>query len=170
MAIAPGASLPVHKFQAIKGGKKFDMSTKEIFAGKTVALFAVPGAFTPTCHRKHLPDFVAHLDEFAASGVDTVACLSVNDSYVMAEWAKASGDGGRMLFLADGSGTFTKAIGLDTDLDKYGMGVRSARYAMLVEDGVVTVLNVEPKSGEATQSGAEALLQSLPASKAKKTG
>lgn len=170
MAISPGSPLPDAKFKAIKAGKTTDMSTKDIFAGKSVVLFAVPGAFTPTCHLKHLPGFVAHLDDFAARGIDTVACLSVNDSYVMAEWAKGSGDGGRMLFLADGSGTFTKAIGLDKNLDQYGMGLRSSRYAMLVENGIVKVLNVEPNAGEATASGAEALLKALPAGKANKKG
>jgi peroxiredoxin len=134
-------------------------TTAEIFAGKTVALFAVPGAFTPTCSAKHLPSYREHAADFKSKGVDVVACLSVNDAHVMKAWAKDQ-DAGDMLMLADGSADFVKALGLDADFSKYGMGVRSQRFSMLVKDGVVEKLNVE-EAGEYKISSAEYLLGQL---------
>ena len=161
MTIAVGDRLPDVTFHVMQDGKVTEMTTKQVFAGKKVALFAVPGAYTPTCHLKHLPGFIANVDAFKKKGVATVACTAVNDAFVLGQWAKDTGADGRILMLGDGSATFAKAIGLGLDLDKGGLGMRSQRYAMLVDDGVVKVLNVEPKAGEAVASGAEALLAAI---------
>lgn len=161
MSIAVGERLPEASFGVMKDGKSTTMSTADIFAGKRVALFAVPGAYTPTCHLKHMPGFVENAEAFESKGVE-IACVSVNDAYVMGQWGKDTGAEAKgILMLADGSGAFTRAIGMDIDLDQYGMGQRSRRYAMLVDDGVVKVLNIEEKAGEALTSGAENLLSSL---------
>ena len=129
-------------------------------AGKTVALFAVPGAFTPTCSAKHLPGFKQHAADLKAKGVDTIACLSVNDVFVMKAWAKDQGVEGEILMLADGNGDFTKAIGLEMDGTKFGMGLRSQRYSLIATDGEVTQLNVE-QGGEFKVSSADYLLEHL---------
>jgi peroxiredoxin (alkyl hydroperoxide reductase subunit C) len=123
------------------------MTTQEVFGGKRVVLFAVPGAFTPTCSAKHLPGYLQNLDGLKGKGVDEVACLAVNDPFVMGAWAKDQGVDGRILMLADGAAAFTKALGLELDLTARGLGVRSQRFAMVVEDGKVTSLNVEPPGG-----------------------
>ena len=132
----------------------------EVFKGKKVVLFAVPGAFTRTCSQRHLPSYVTHAAELKAKGIDTIACLAVNDPFVMGAWGKQGGADDKIVMLGDGSGDFTCAIGLELDRVKEGMGVRSQRYAMLVEDGVVKALNVE-KPGEYAVSSAEAMLQAL---------
>ncbi len=134
--------------------------TAEVFAGKTVALFAVPGAFTPTCSAKHLPSFKEKAGDLRAKGVDTIACTSVNDLFVMKAWAKDQGVESDIVMLADGSGEFAKAIGLDADFSKFGMGLRSKRYSMIVKDGVVDQLNVE-EPGEYKVSSAEHMLGQL---------
>lgn len=137
------------------------ISTDDIFAGKTVALFALPGAFTPTCSAAHLPGFKAHLADFADKGVDTVACLSVNDGFVMGAWADSQGVGkDEILMLGDGNGDFTRQLGLTMDGRGFGMGERSQRYAMIVKDGVIEQLNVE-QPGEFKVSTAEHLLTQL---------
>ena len=136
------------------------VTTDDIFAGKTVALFAVPGAFTPTCSAKHLPGFKDRAGELAAKGVDQIACVSVNDAFVMGAWGKDQGVGGEVKMLADGNGDFTKALGLELDGSKFGMGPRSQRYSMIVEDGVVKSLNVE-EGGEFRVSSADYLLEQL---------
>lgn len=137
------------------------VSTDELFKGKTVALFAVPGAFTPTCSAKHLPGFKEKKAELAGKGVDQIACVSVNDAFVMGAWAQDQGVGGDdIVMLADGNGEFTRAVGLEMDATKFGMGPRSQRYSMLVEDGVVKQLNVE-QGGEFRVSSADYLLQQL---------
>ena len=136
------------------------MRTAEIFGGKTVALFAVPGAFTPTCSVKHLPSFREKAAALKDKGVDTIACTAVNDHFVMGAWAKQENCVDDIMMLADGSGDFAKAIGLDADFSKYGMGLRSKRYSMLVKDGVVRELNVE-EAGEYKVSSAEHLLGQL---------
>ena len=136
------------------------VTTDDIFAGKTVALFAVPGAFTPTCSARHLPGYVDNGADFKAKGVDTIACLSVNDPFVMGAWAKATDGAEDILMLADGSGDFTRAVGLTLDARGFGMGERSQRYSMLVKDGVVTELNIE-QGGEFKVSAAEHLLAQL---------
>jgi len=135
-------------------------TTSEVFAGKTVALFALPGAFTPTCSAKHVPGFKAHAADLKAKGVEQIACLSVNDAFVMKAWAKDQGVNEEMIMLADGNGDFTKAVGLEMDGSKFGMGSRSQRYSLIAKDGVVTQLNVE-SGGEFKVSSAEYLLEHL---------
>jgi peroxiredoxin (alkyl hydroperoxide reductase subunit C) len=136
------------------------METDAIFKGRKVVLFAVPGAFTPTCSARHLPGFVEHAEAIKAKGVDTIACIAVNDAFVMGAWAKDQGIDGSILMLADGSGDFAKAVGLELDLVARGLGVRSQRYALIAEDGVVTFLGVE--EGAAFEaSKAETVLAAL---------
>lgn len=136
------------------------ITTDEIFKGKTVALFAVPGAFTPTCSAKHVPGFKTHAAEFRAKGVETIACVSVNDVFVMKAWGADQEVGDDILMLADGNGAFAAAIGLELDGKGFGMGVRSQRYSLLAKDGVVTELNVEA-GGEFRVSAAEYMLAQL---------
>lgn len=159
MMIKVGDKLPEAKFMVLGAGGPEARSTADVFAGKKVALFAVPGAFTPTCHAKHMPGFVERLDELKAKGIDTVACTAVNDVFVMDAWAKATGSDGKILMLTDDGAKFAKAIGLDIDLSGagIGLGVRSKRYAMLVADGVVKVLNVEETPPSHDKSSAETL-------------
>lgn len=135
------------------------VSTGELFSGKKVVLFALPGAYTPTCSAAHLPGFVVNADKLKAKGVGTIACLSVNDAFVMGAWGKVQ-NADDVLMLADGSGDFTQAVGLELDLTSRGMGVRSQRYAMIVDDGVVTELAVE-EGGAFEVSSAEAMLAKL---------
>jgi peroxiredoxin len=136
------------------------ISTDDLFKGKKVVLFALPGAFTPTCSAKHLPGFVNHAATIKEKGVDTVACLSVNDAFVMDAWGKQQNVEDKVLMLADGNGDFSKAVGLTMDGTAYGMGLRACRYAMVVEDGVVKALNVEAP-GAFEVSSAEAILKAL---------
>jgi peroxiredoxin len=136
-------------------------STDEVFKGKKVVLFAVPGAFTPTCHKNHLPGFLKNADAIKAKGVDVIAVTSVNDVFVMTEWQKVSGAEGKIDFLADGNADFAKALDLTMDGSAGGLGLRSQRYSMLVEDGVVRSLNIEDAPGKAEISGADALLKQL---------
>lgn len=154
--IKVGEKIPEATFMTPGPDGPQQKTTSEVFAGKTVALFAVPGAFTPTCSAKHLPSFKDHAGDLKAKGVNTIACLSVNDAFVMKAWAKDQ-DAGDMLMLADGSGDFVKAVGLDADFSKFGMGLRSQRFSMLVKDGVVASLNVE-EGGEYKVSSAEYML------------
>ena len=134
------------------------LSSSEIFDGKKVVLFAVPGAFTPTCSAAHLPGFVVKYDEIIAKGVDTVACISVNDVFVMSAWGKSS-NAENLLMLADGNGSYATALGLELDGTGFGMGVRSKRFAMIINDGVVELLNVDESGFEV--SSAEAVLEAL---------
>jgi peroxiredoxin len=161
MAIAPGSSLPHAKFKIMTETGPAEVSTDDLFKGKKAVLFAVPGAFTPTCSNQHLPGFLRHAADFKAKGVDVVACTSVNDVFVMDAWAKATGAKGAITFLADGNGDFAKAVGLDLDGAPIGFGVRSKRYAMLLDDGVVKALHVEDQPGVAIESSAEKLLADL---------
>ena len=160
MTISVGESLPDAKFRVMTPDGVVEKSTADIFVGKKVVLFAVPGAFTPTCHRNHLPGYVEQYAAIKAKGVDEIAVVSVNDVFVMDAWAKATGGDGKILFLADGSGTFTKALGLELDLVPNGLGIRSKRYAMIVEVGVVKLLNVEEEPG-VNVSGAAAIIEAL---------
>ncbi len=137
------------------------VSTDSLFAGKKVVVFGVPGAFTPTCSAKHVPGYLQRADDLAAKGVDAIACVSVNDAFVMGAWGKDQCVGDRIAMLADGSCELTKALGLDLDLSSRGMGVRSQRYAMVVEDGVVTHLEVEPSPAAVSVSGADSVLAKL---------
>ena len=161
MTISVGEMLPEATLTTMTSEGPSPMTVKDLTAGRKVVLFAVPGAFTPTCHKKHLPGFLTHADAIKAKGVDTIACVSVNDVFVMDAWGKQSGDDGKIMLLADGNGDFTKAIGLDVDASGFGMGTRSQRYSMIIDDGRVTSLHVEPKSGQADESGAEAILAEL---------
>ena len=143
MTIKVGDKLPEASFMTPGAKGPEPKTTADIFAGKTVALFAVPGAFTPTCSAKHLPGFLDKGSELKARGVDAIACVSVNDVFVMDAWAKSQDAGDKVIMLADGNGTFTKSLGLELDGSKFGMGPRSQRYSMVVKDGVVETLNVE---------------------------
>lgn len=160
MTIAPGQRLPDASFKVKTAEGSKDMTTADIFGGKTVVVVGVPGAFTPTCSMNHVPGFVENFDALARKGVDTVAVVAVNDQHVMEAWARATGGAGKLLFLADGNADFTRAVGLEFDLSAGGMGVRSRRYSMLVRDGVVESLNVEQKSG-VDVSGAAHMLDVL---------
>lgn len=160
MTIKVGDKLPEATFKVMKEGKPADLTTGELTAGKKVALFAVPGAFTPTCSARHLPGYKEKAAEFRAKGVDTIACVSVNDVFVMNAWGKDQQVGDDVVMLADGNGTFAKAVGLEMDGSGFGMGGRSKRYAMIVEDGVVKQLNVEGP-GEFKVSAADYLLEQL---------
>jgi len=161
MAIKVGDRLPEAKFRVMTAEGPGWKTTDEVFKGKKVVLFAVPGAFTPTCHRNHMPGFVKNADAIKAKGVDSIAVTAVNDGFVMDAWKKASGAEDKIEFLADGNGDFAKAIDMTLDASANGLGVRSKRYAMLVEDGVVKKLNVEEAPGKADVSGADALLKQL---------
>jgi peroxiredoxin len=160
MAIQVGDRLPQATFRVMSADGPAAKTTDDIFKGRKVVLVAVPGAFTPTCHRNHLPGYVQRAQEIKAKGVDSIAVTSVNDVFVMDAWAKASGGEG-LEFLADGNGDFAKAIGLAMDGTGFGLGTRSQRYAMVVEDGIVQSLNVEDAPSKADISGAENLLKGL---------
>jgi peroxiredoxin len=161
MSIAVGDSLPEATFRVLGSEGIEKLGTADLFAGKKVVLFAVPGAFTPTCHLKHLPGFIGNADAFKKKGVNTVACVAVNDPFVLDAWAKASGGAGKVLFLSDGNAEFTKKIGMDFDGSGIGLATRSKRYAMLVDDGVVKALSVEDSPGVADVSTAEKMLAKL---------
>lgn len=160
MTIATGETLPdVHLYRmGDKGPEK--ISSSELFAGRKTVLFAVPGAFTPTCSRAHLPGYVVKADELLAKGVDQIVCLSVNDAFVMDAWGKQQNVDDRILMIADPDGRFTTAVALEVDLSSRGLGLRSQRYAMVIDDGVVTHLNVE-EPGKFEVSDAETMLQVL---------
>ncbi len=161
MTIAIGSRLPQATFKEKTADGPVEITTDQLFAGKRVVLFAVPGAFTPTCSLNHLPGYLDNRDAILAKGVDDIAVVAVNDWHVMGAWAQSSGGLGKIHFLADWDGAFTKALGLDVDLSGGGLGVRSKRYSMLVEDGVVKSLSVEESPGQATVSAADAMLQQL---------
>ncbi|QUD87304.1 peroxiredoxin [Phenylobacterium montanum] len=160
MTIKVGDKLPAANFMTFTADGPAPLASDALFGGKTVALFAVPGAFTPTCSAKHLPGFKQHAAELKAKGVDTIACVSVNDVFVMKAWAKDQGITDEVVMLADGNGDFTRAIGLELDGSKFGMGSRSQRYSLVAKDGVVEQLNVEA-GGEFKVSSADYLLEHL---------
>lgn len=160
MAIKVGDTLPQATFNSPSADGPRPLTTDDVFKGKRVALFAVPGAFTPTCSAKHMPGFVQHAADLKAKGVDTIACVSVNDVFVMKAWGEDQNVGDDILLLADGSAVFTQAIGLEMDGSRFGMGIRSQRYSMIVNDGVVEQLNVE-QGGEFKVSSADYLLETL---------
>jgi peroxiredoxin len=160
MTIKIGDRLPQSDFLTMTADGTQKVSTDTVFAGRKVVLFAVPGAFTPTCSMNHLPGFVQKIDAIKAKGVDTIACVAVNDVHVMNAWSKHSGSDGRIMMLADGNGEFAHKLGLEFDLTSAGMGKRSRRYSMIVDDGVVKALNVEDKPG-VNVSGAETVLEQL---------
>lgn len=147
MTISVGDRIPTMNLTRMTGDGPAPVSTDEFFAGRKVVLFAVPGAFTPTCSAQHLPGYTANIDALRAKGVDAVACVATNDVFVMDAWGKDQDAGGKVEMLADGSGEFAKAMGLEFDLRAAGLGVRSQRYALVAEDGVVKTLNVEEGAG-----------------------
>jgi len=161
MTIKAGDPLPKATFTVMSMEGPKLRTTDEIFKDRKVVLFGVPGAFTPTCSAAHLPGFRDRAEEFKARGVDEIAVTSVNDVFVMDAWAKSADAGAKITFLADGNGDFANALGLSLDLTERGLGVRSQRYAMLVEDGVVRKVNIEPAPGKAEASSAEALLAQI---------
>jgi peroxiredoxin len=160
MTIKIGERMPAGTFKVMSEKGPADLSSAELFGGKKVLLFAVPGAFTPTCDARHLPGFVEHFDALRAKGVDTIACLSVNDVFVMNAWGKAGDALGKIVMLADGNGEYTRALGLELDARGFGMGQRAQRFAVLVEDGVVRQLHVEAP-GQFKVSAADYLLGQL---------
>ncbi|MEO1078483.1 MAG: peroxiredoxin [Pseudomonadota bacterium] len=159
MTISVGDSIPATTLQTMGENGPEPISTDEIFQGKKVVMFAVPGAFTPGCSMTHLPGFVVNADKIKGAGVDTIACLSVNDAFVMDAWGKAQ-NAEEILMLADGNGDFATALGLELDATVFGMGLRSQRFAMIVDDGVVSLLNVESGPG-VDVSSAETVLAAL---------
>jgi peroxiredoxin len=161
MAIKVGDRLPEAKFRVMGPEGPAVKSTDDIFKGKKVVLFAVPGAFTPTCNNNHLPGFLQNADAFKQKGIDTIAVTGVNDVFVMDAWKKATGATGKIEFLSDGNGEFAKALDMTLDGSGFGLGTRSKRYAMLVDNGVVKNLNVEEVAGKAEASGAENLLKQI---------
>ncbi|MGU3574697.1 peroxiredoxin [Brucellaceae bacterium C25G] len=161
MTIKIGDKLPNATFKVKTSDGVKDVTTDDVFKGKKVVLFAVPGAFTPTCTMSHLPGFLENYDAIKAKGVDTIAVTAVNDIFVMNAWAQHTGAQDKFTFLADGSAQFAKAAGLDIDLSGGGLGVRSKRYSAIIEDGVVKVLNIEEQPGQAVTSAASALLEQL---------
>jgi peroxiredoxin len=161
MTINVGDKIPSATLKQLtpEGVKEF--TTDEIFRGKKVVLFAVPGAFTPACSQRHLPGYVDKAADIKAKGVDEIACVAVNDAFVMGAWGREQRTEGKVRMLADGSGDFARALGLELDLTKGGLGVRSKRYAMLIDDGIVKSLNVEAQPGQVEGSSAEAMLKAL---------
>ena len=143
MSIKVGDKVPSATLMQMKDGGPKPVTTDQLFAGKKVALFALPGAFTPTCSAKHLPGFIQNSDALKAKGIDTIACVSVNDAFVMGAWGEQQKAGDKVMMLADGNGDFARALGLELDATKFGMGKRSQRFSMVVDNGVVTQLNVE---------------------------
>ena len=160
MTIKVGDKVPSVTLRYVSPDGVQAVTTDDFFHGKKVALFGVPGAFTRTCSERHLPSYVTHAEELKAKGVDTIACIAVNDQFVMDAWGKERGAAGKVVMLGDGSGDFVRAIGLELDRVKEGMGIRTQRYSMLVDDGVVKALNVE-QPGQFEVSSAEAMLKTL---------
>jgi peroxiredoxin len=158
MTIKVGDRLPDSTFMVMGPDGPKPLTTSEVFGSKKVALFAVPGAYTPTCHKQHMPGFAANLSEFKQKGVDMIACTAVNDIFVLTQWAKDSGAEGKITMLADGSAEFAKKLGLQVDLTARGLGVRSQRYSMIVDNGVVKVLNVEDAPPQHAKASATTLL------------
>jgi len=160
MSIKAGEQMPAGAFKTMTSEGAKELTTASLFDGKTVVLFSVPGAFTPTCDARHLPGYVQHAEAFKAKGVDTVACMSVNDMFVMNAWGKASNATDKVLMLADGNGDYSRALGLELDARGFGMGMRGQRFAIVVKNGVATHVNVE-SGGEFKVSAAEYVLEQL---------
>lgn len=159
MTIKVGDKIPSISVRMMKDGNNTQVATDELFAGKKVALFAVPGAFTPTCSAKHLPSFLDNADALKKKGVDAIMGISVNDPFVMRAWGENANVGDKITLLSDGNGDFAKALGVDADMSKNGMGTRSRRYSMLIDNGVVKVLNLEEPGAFAVSGGDHMLTQ-----------
>ena len=160
MAIQEGDKIPSVTLKHLTEDGMQEVTTDAVFGDKTVVLFAVPGAFTPTCSLQHLPGYITHADALKAKGVDSIVCMAVNDPFVMKEWGNSAGAGDAVMMLPDGNGEFTRAMGLEMDGTGYGLGQRSRRFAMVVKDGTVSKIAVEPGGG-LTVSSAEAILETL---------
>jgi glutaredoxin/glutathione-dependent peroxiredoxin len=161
MTIKVGDKIPSVTLRQVTPEGPKEITTDQFFAGKKVALFAVPGAFTPACSQRHLPGYVDKASDIKAKGVDEIACVAVNDAAVLSAWGKEQRTEGKVSMLADGSGDFVRALGLELDLSKNGLGIRSKRYSMLVDNGVVKSLNVEEQPGQVGTSSAETMLKAL---------
>jgi peroxiredoxin len=161
MSIKVGDKLPEGRFTVMNEDGPGSLSTQDLFAGKKVVLFSVPGAFTPTCSMEHLPGYIAKAGEFRNKGVDTVACMAVNDVFVMEAWGNAAGAGDKVTLLADGNGDYARALGMDFDGSGFGLGTRGRRFAVVVDDGVVSALFEEESPGELKASTAEKVLAGL---------
>ena len=159
MSIQQGDRLPEATLHTMRDGRPTAVTTSELFSGKKVVMFAVPGAFTPTCSEAHLPGYVVQADAIKAKGIDDIICVAVNDAFVMGAWGKA-GNADALTMVGDGNGDFTKAIGLEMDGSGFGLGTRSQRYAMVIEDGVVNTLAIEA-GGQLDVSSAESILKNL---------
>ena len=159
MTISIGDAIPAATLIKATDAGPAPITTADLFGGRTVALFSVPGAFTPTCSAKHLPGFVNNAAELAAKGVDEIVCISVNDAFVMGAWGKSAAADGKVTMIADGNAEFTKLLGLEMDASKYGMGIRGQRFSMLVKDGIVTELNVEEPGAFAVSTAEHMLAQ-----------
>jgi peroxiredoxin len=157
MAIKVGERMPAGKFRVMGASGPSELTTAQLFDGKRVLLFSVPGAFTPTCSQKHLPGYIAKAGELRAKGIDTIACLAVNDAFVMDAWGKSAGADGKVTMLADGNGEYTRALGLELDVTAAGLGMRGKRFAVIVKNGAVEDLQVEA-GGEFKVSSAEEML------------
>ncbi len=160
MTIKVGDKIPSVTLKHMEESGPKEITTDELFKGKKVLLFAVPGAFTPACSAQHLPGYIQNAEQIKAKGIDTIACIAVNDVFVMDAWGKSQNADDKVLMLADGDGEFAKAIGLELDLNGKGLGMRSRRYAMVVEDGIVKILELE-EGGKLEISTAEKLLEKL---------
>jgi peroxiredoxin len=160
MTIKVGDKMPKGQFTKMGANGPEPVTTDSLFNGKKVVLFSVPGAFTPTCSAKHLPGFIGNYDALKKKGVDTIACMAVNDVFVMKAWGEAGKAAGKVEMLADGNGEYARALGLELDASKFGMGMRGKRFSVIVDNGVVKALNVEPP-GEFGVSSAEAALKQL---------
>jgi len=160
MTIKAGDKMPEGKFTRMSKDGPQKLTTDELFKGKKVVLFSVPGAFTPTCDAKHLPGYVELADRIKAKGVDTIACTAVNDVFVMNAWGKSGGVGDKILMLADGNGEYVKALGLELNATGFGMGTRGQRFAIIVKDGLATQVNIEA-AGEFKVSAADYVLKQL---------
>ena len=160
MAIKAGDRMPAGVLKTMSAEGPKDLTSEELFKGKKVVLFSVPGAFTPTCDAKHLPGFVQLADQIRAKGVDTIACMAVNDVFVMNAWGKASGVADKVLMLADGNGDYAKALGLELDARGFGLGLRGQRFALVIDDGVVSYANIEAP-GQFKVSAAEHVLSQI---------
>lgn len=160
MTIQVGDKVPSVTLTHMGSGGPEAVSTDDLFAGKKVILFAVPGAFTPTCSAKHLPGYIEHADDLRQKGIDSIVCVAVNDVFVMDAWGKHQGAGDKITMIADGDAMLTKALGVELDLQGKGLGLRSQRYAMLIDDGVVKSISIDPP-GTFEKSGADAMLAQL---------
>ena len=160
MTVQVGDKAPAGRFHVINADGPGSLSTEELFSGKKVVVFSVPGAFTPTCSKEHLPGFIDQADAIKAKGVDTIACMAVNDMFVMDAWGNSAGASDKVLMLADGNGTYAAALGLELDASGFGLGTRGQRFALVVEDGTVTQKYVEAPM-EFKVSSAESILENL---------